>query len=340
MATSVTSTLILEPWRVLSDAIALFYIAITAICLGFYWWPVTRPLVRHGKTNIALAPSEPSSTLWHRFQCWTVPKRRFSHFYVLGSIWNALLLALLLVTGTKWPTDPAEATSAFPQAPFTSGYRYHWMAWAVSVPPTVAPWLSPLYGGIHPLWSHLGGAVLPPTRDGPTAVITGRVPWPTFIALGLFQLHLVRRVVECYWLQRPSAVRMHVGHYALGLSFYLVTCLAWVVDGITITQPGSTNPAFSDRPALAWLVLTLGIAVYALASYHQHQSHAILANLRRPKLPCKTKVPKASTSMVKGQVTTPEGQAVYRIPYGGWFVWVECPHYLCEIMIYAALTAI
>ncbi|RKP05234.1 3-oxo-5-alpha-steroid 4-dehydrogenase, partial [Thamnocephalis sphaerospora] len=66
-----------------------------------------------------------------------------------------------------------------------------------------------------------------------------------------------RRYWECLFIERPSAhARIHVGHYVVGLTYYLVT-----------------KDAFAVRHVLAMLL-------FAYATVHQHRCHRILAQLR------------------------------------------------------------
>lgn len=51
----------------------------------------------------------------------------------------------------------------------------------------------------------------------------------TFIAMVLLQLQALRRLYECLVIAKPSKSRMWIGHYAIGVAFYLVTNIAvWI----------------------------------------------------------------------------------------------------------------
>lgn len=51
----------------------------------------------------------------------------------------------------------------------------------------------------------------------------------TFIAMLLLYLQSLRRLYECMFVAKSSQSRMWVGHYAIGIAFYLVTNIAiWV----------------------------------------------------------------------------------------------------------------
>ncbi|RKP24715.1 3-oxo-5-alpha-steroid 4-dehydrogenase-domain-containing protein [Syncephalis pseudoplumigaleata] len=120
----------------------------------------------------------------------------------------------------------------------------------------------------------------------------------------LMQIQLMRRYYECLFVERPSpTARMHIGHYAVGISYYIATCMAiWCHD----------QPAASATSA-GWLPTILALSLFAYASIEQYRCHAILGQLR---------------------ATQP---GTYAIPYGGWFSHVSSPHYLAELLIYTAL---
>ena len=59
----------------------------------------------------------------------------------------------------------------------------------------------------------------------------------------------------------------------------------------------------------------IGTVIFAWASYHQHQCHRILAQLR------------GSESANSG----------YLLPNGDWFEFVSSPHYLAEVIVYLSL---
>ncbi|KAI9591290.1 3-oxo-5-alpha-steroid 4-dehydrogenase, partial [Syncephalis fuscata] len=119
----------------------------------------------------------------------------------------------------------------------------------------------------------------------------------------------LRRYYECVFVEKPSlTARMHVGHYIVGVSYYIVTCTAtWCYF--------SMNPSTSIG-----LRHLLSVCLFTYASLHQYRCHSILAQLR-------------STSSASNSSS-------YSIPYGDWFHWVSSPHYFAELLIYVALSAI
>jgi len=76
---------------------------------------------------------------------------------------------------------------------------------------------------------------------------------------------------------------------------------------------------------LAYLLLQ-GIAIFLAGNVLQYHSHALLANLTTTR---GGKINKSSSAPPK-----------YRIPRGGAFELVSCPHYFAEIVIYVGLALI
>ncbi|KAL7546023.1 hypothetical protein ACHAWF_010734 [Thalassiosira exigua] len=151
---------------------------------------------------------------------------------------------------------------------------------------------------------------------------------PTILLL----THLSRRYCECKWIQRSrSSSRMHLAGYLLGILHYL--CLSFILmphapslcrNGENDNPPLSTDihgidakleltfdplsSAINHKYTLVDITAMVGCIYF---QYEQHRYHIILANLRKKNI-----------------------SKTYSIPYGGWFNYVSCPHYLAEIMIY------
>ena len=67
---------------------------------------------------------------------------------------------------------------------------------------------------------------------------------------------------------------------------------------------------------LSWPGCIVGVSLNVYAQYNQYLHHSILGNYR------------SLSRREKGQT--------YFIPFGHWFEYVSCPHYLAEILIYAS----
>ncbi|KAJ1651020.1 Steroid 5 alpha-reductase 3, partial [Dispira simplex] len=343
---------------ILGVLLRAYYIAITISALVLVWWPPSQDLVKHGKTQRRVTWS---SRDWWRFQDWLVPKRWFAHFYLVGALWNGILLYFFFRLGTVYSLEGLRTAaksmmdrpelSYQPEGVASTGHTLMSSYLYITITPVAVPvlpgWLRGVFTAVRswiprsywasPLIS--GSATFSLTATPAYLVLT--LPVLSLVALALFQFHLIRRALECYIVQRPSDSRMHVGHYLVGLSYYLVTCLALVWDtfGIWFIPSADHEPAFIKLVFLSnqspvslrstWYLIMAGIALSAFifTSFQQTSCHTILARLRAP--------PEGSPPD-KQAVT----KAVYRIPQGHWFEMVECPHYLAEVLLYIFLTAL
>ncbi|KAL6068300.1 Steroid 5 alpha-reductase 3, variant 2 [Balamuthia mandrillaris] len=133
----------------------------------------------------------------------------------------------------------------------------------------------------------------------------------------LFGLHLIKRIFECLFVHAFSHRYMTLLNFVAGLSYYFMVPLSFV-ESYDYHHPESL-------PSAAFLV---AIFLFCFGSVLQLHSHRILASLRH----------NSTKKMTKNRTTASTTQdANYNIPHGGMFRWVSCPHYLGEIILYAAL---
>lgn len=126
------------------------------------------------------------------------------------------------------------------------------------------------------------------------------------IGLTLITCHLIRRVYESFWIEKPSkTATMHISHYLVGIGFYGAMVLGSWLEGVS-------NFESLHQQASVDMMTMLAISLFLYASYHQYKCHVILSSLR----------------------TKNEG---YSIPRGDWFEMLVTPHYFADILIYLSL---
>ena len=136
------------------------------------------------------------------------------------------------------------------------------------------------------------------------------------IAWAMLMLQGARRLFESLKLAKPSASKMWVGHWLLGMFFYIAVNIALWIETCefrrpqagtiaTFKKPAPRDTIYLSAPSLRSLV---AIPLFLLASGIQHDCHSYLASL--PK---------------------------YTLPNHPIFQNVVCPHYTAECVIYFAL---
>lgn len=143
-----------------------------------------------------------------------------------------------------------------------------------------------------------------------------------------------RRLFECLSLSKPSQSQMWVGHWILGILFYVCTNVAVWVEGTCMSPRFSENASHADDciaaiqnhkfssqdialspPSFSTFV---GFLVFILASGFQHDCHAYLAALK----------------------TRGQSASAYRMPdHPAWNVSLT-PHYFAECLIYSAIAIV
>ncbi|CAL9695748.1 unnamed protein product [Knipowitschia caucasica] len=137
----------------------------------------------------------------------------------------------------------------------------------------------------------------------------------TLLLLLMLWVHSVRRLLECHFVSVFSDGVIHVVQYIFGLCFYIV---------LGLTAFSFEHIAQRDSRRLFSQVNCYhlaGCGVFVSASVLQHQSLVLLANLRTGK---------------SGDVVT----MAHKMPRGGVFELVSCPHYFAELLIYISLCTV
>ncbi|CAM9363317.1 unnamed protein product [Chrysoparadoxa australica] len=135
---------------------------------------------------------------------------------------------------------------------------------------------------------------------------------------------------ECMWVHKFNDSRMHVAGYFAGLTHYhMLPLTVWVCaqsqDGYAAASAQDKNQGSSrDLSSIFHILIShvAGLCVFLVGSFQQNLAHRHLADLRL----------KAEQKPEQGEKTSD----TYHLPHSGWFKWVSCPHYLCELLIYAS----
>lgn len=130
----------------------------------------------------------------------------------------------------------------------------------------------------------------------------------------LLCVHSLRRLLECLFVSVFSDGALHLVQYVFGVCYYIVLGLTVLCSDHLGKGSGSL------LSQLDWFHVA-GSVLFIWASLMQHQSIVLLAGLRTGK---------------SGMVET----LAHRLPEGGWFELVSCPHYLAELLIYVSLSLI
>ncbi|KAL1022595.1 hypothetical protein UPYG_G00029690 [Umbra pygmaea] len=151
---------------------------------------------------------------------------------------------------------------------------------------------------------------------GVPTVEVKRVPRVSTLVVQLLLLvHSLRRLLECHFVNVFSNGVIHVVQYLFGLGYYILLGLTVLCSDTLITEEGSSDSQLLSQ--LRWYHVT-GAVFFSWASMLQHRSLVLLARLR---------------TGGSGTVET----LAHRVPRGGWFELVSCPHYFAELLIYTSL---
>ncbi|XP_076736222.1 polyprenal reductase [Maylandia zebra] len=164
----------------------------------------------------------------------------------------------------------------------------------------------------YPLWLSDFLDILTGAHSSDSQVLAVVPQLSTVLVQLLLWVHSLRRLLECLFVSVFSDGAMHLVQYMFGLGYYIML-------GLTILCCDRMEKERSSLLSqLDWL-LVAGFLLFIWASWLQHQSMVLLARLRTGK---------------SGTVET----LTHRVPKGGWFELVSCPHYFAELLIYISLS--
>ncbi|KAG5519377.1 hypothetical protein PMAC_002003 [Pneumocystis sp. 'macacae'] len=134
--------------------------------------------------------------------------------------------------------------------------------------------------------------------------------YEVYVCVLFMSVHGVRRLYESVFIQKHSNARMWIGHYFLGMTYYLFCGLGMWCEGGGNLQ--NSEQTFNGLEHISKAVTVfLSVLVYIFFSWIQHSTHISLSRLRLD--------PNASR---------------YSLPTSGLFKYLMCPHYISEIGIY------
>ncbi|KAJ2295514.1 hypothetical protein IWW55_005423 [Coemansia sp. RSA 2706] len=263
------------------------YALLAAIAIAFELVPWTREaFVKYGRTRgVGSGPPPawtrlPCAEVVERFASATVPKNLFSQFYWVGAM--AACLVLLDSLLGLWHVGSSNVHDSS-------------------------------FGLVHAFLGHIDTWAGHPA---PQAVVRAAMDSRRLAAiagLSMYTGHVLARLKETVCDQPATQARMHIGQYAVGMIFYIITPVAVVADAYC---------KHLWRPVSLWMIMA-GTSLFVYASVHQWRCHHILFRLRRQQL-----------ARVSRQ---PQPAAAYALPSSDLFDYVSSPHYLCEVLVYVSL---
>jgi hypothetical protein len=153
--------------------------------------------------------------------------------------------------------------------------------------------------------------------DRPAFCLTTACPAHYVMMSVLYELHVLRRLVECLWVHRFSPRRTSLLNFGLAHAFYIFAPLALAAEGAAhfcrrdrvdrdSLLRGESSEWYSSR-------VLVSLVIFVSASWLQHSAHRTLRALRRG------------------------GTTAYSVPHSGAFTVLVAPHYTAEMLIYLAL---
>eukprot|EP00953_Heterococcus_sp_UTEX-ZZ885_P012015 6921-Heterococcus_DN1.PRE.1 len=104
-----------------------------------------------------------------------------------------------------------------------------------------------------------------------------RLTFEVQLSAVLFELHLIRRAVECYTVHSFQGSQMHALVYVLGLAHYVLVALTFATEGCQ-----HAIPTLPQALQLVTVRHAAGIALFVVGNLEQNRAHKHLASLRAP----------------------------------------------------------
>lgn len=237
-----------------------YCLIIFQLIIYFYWFlsisvsllvvlfPSLSALHRYGKLRDEEKKKQPENGLILSYLSdITVPKRYFTHFYIIGSVWSCGLMLNILFN-----QKTIEENLQYPLCDVT------FFLVGGDTLFTVLSFIESLIGPIY---------IQPSPVDEDISLIS------SFI-LFCFLLHTMKRLYECLFISVfGSRSRMNIAGYLIGMSFYIAA--PFTIYEILIHS--NINKSKMNIQTICFLV---GLFLFVYGSIHQSRCHKILARLR------------------------------------------------------------
>lgn len=138
------------------------------------------------------------------------------------------------------------------------------------------------------------------------------------IAMGCLLIQSWKRFYETHYLSIFSKTKINITHYAIGYIHYFGCVLAILAEAPSPFTSLSVDHLSYFSVNDINIRLIIGIIIFVWAFQQQYLANVTLVGLRTNK---------------KGNVITYE----HKIPTGGLFDRISCPHLFCEVLIYMAV---
>jgi len=171
-----------------------------------------------------------------------VPKKWFTHFYVVGVIWSTYL-------SIEYYFYIFKPNSKLPLLNFISNY------WNYNIN------------------LNFNSKIPIQFKENETNGYSFRqLPIESFIGIILMSLHMLRRTLESYFVTKFSDAKMHFGHYIVGITFYLFTAFSIIIESI------NNGEDFNIKNINLCHIISIILCIFAQSQ--QYWCHKYLASLR------------------------------------------------------------